>query len=216
MPTAGGFLLASDGSWEVTTDPVGASWQSGFLRGPRPAGEGLGPLVVTTDPSGTTFQGGYRRSASGALLVEDAAGTYSSGTSKTATGALAVVQGGTAFGRRSVSGLAPPTEAPVNVGAPAITGTPETGSTVTVSSGSWQNSPTSYAYQWKRAGANIAGATTNSYVLQVADEGQAVKCTVTATNGIGSTPADSNTITPSAPAPSTMLWDSGEWGEPWG
>lgn len=39
---------------------------------------------------------------------------------------------------------------PVNLVLPAITGTPTTGSTLTVDHGTWQNSPTSYAVQWQK------------------------------------------------------------------
>lgn len=98
--------------------------------------------------------------------------------------------------------------APANTVAPHITtdGTPQTGETVTCSQGTWTGDPTiTYAYQWKRdtgsGFANISGAVASSRSLQVADEGAALKCTVTATNSIGSTPQDSdNTISPAAPA----------------
>jgi hypothetical protein len=90
--------------------------------------------------------------------------------------------------------------APANLAAPAITGTLTTGSTIACSTGTWQSYPTSYAYQWKRGGANIGGATASTYLLAVADEGANIKCTVTATNTTGSTPADSNTVVPHAPA----------------
>ena len=40
--------------------------------------------------------------------------------------------------------------APVNSTAPAVTGTAKVGSTLTVSNGTWSNSPTNYTYQWQR------------------------------------------------------------------
>lgn len=91
---------------------------------------------------------------------------------------------------------------PANTSAPAITtdGTPQTTETVSCSNGSWSGTiPLTYAYQWKRNNVAISGATTANYMLQVADQGQSVKCTVTASNAAGSVGADSNTITPSAP-----------------
>jgi len=88
--------------------------------------------------------------------------------------------------------------APSNTVAPAITGTAQTGQTLTCSNGTWTNTPTSYTRQWKRNGTNISGATSSTYVLQGADEGQSIKCTVTATNASGSASADSNTVTPTA------------------
>jgi hypothetical protein len=96
-----------------------------------------------------------------------------------------------------------PTSAPSNTVAPAISGTAENGQTVSCSTGTWTQSPTSYARQWKRDGANIGGATGVSYTLQSADVGHAVKCTVTAANAVGSTSADSNTINPTNPAAPT-------------
>ena len=86
---------------------------------------------------------------------------------------------------------------PVNTVAPAITGTAQEGQTLTCSTGTWSGSPT-YAYQWKRNGSNIGSATNSTYVLVTADVGQSIKCTVTATNFIGSATADSNTVTPTS------------------
>lgn len=85
---------------------------------------------------------------------------------------------------------------PVNTVAPAITGTAEVGQTLSCSTGTWSNDPISYAYQWKRGGVNIVGATSSTYVLVAADAGTSVKCTVTATNGAGSATADSNAVNP--------------------
>lgn len=87
---------------------------------------------------------------------------------------------------------------PANTVAPAITGNQWTGQTVTCSTGTWTGTPSGYAYQWKRNGTNISGATSSTYVLQAADEGTSVKCTVTASNTAGSVSADSNTISPVA------------------
>lgn len=88
--------------------------------------------------------------------------------------------------------------APANTVPPAVTGTPQTGQTLTSTQGTWSNTPTSFAFQWKRAGVAISGATSSTYVLQVADEGTVIKCTVTATNASGSTSADSNTVNATA------------------
>ena len=87
--------------------------------------------------------------------------------------------------------------APVNTVAPAITGTAQEGQTLSCSTGTWSGSPT-YAYQWKRNGSNIGSATNSTYILVTADVGQSIKCTVTATNFIGSSNADSNTVTPTS------------------
>jgi hypothetical protein len=83
---------------------------------------------------------------------------------------------------------------PVNTTAPAVTGTGAVGNTLSVTNGNWTYVPTSYAYQWLRNGANIAGAMAATYVLQAADSGTNVSCRVTATNPAGSTSATSNAI----------------------
>lgn len=86
---------------------------------------------------------------------------------------------------------------PVNSVAPAITGTAQEGQTLTCSTGTWSGTPT-YTYQWKRNGSNIGSATNSTYTLVTADVGQSIKCTVTATNTLGSSNADSNTVTPTS------------------
>lgn len=92
-------------------------------------------------------------------------------------------------------------EAPVNTVAPAITGTPETGETVTCSTGTWTGVPTpTYARQWQRDNVDISGETAATYDLVVEDEGTDITCVVTATNTVGSVTAESDPITPTAPA----------------
>lgn len=81
---------------------------------------------------------------------------------------------------------------PINTVAPAITGALVQGLTLTVSSGAWSDSPSSYAYQWRRcdsSGAScsdITSATSNTYVLQAADVGATLRAVVTASNASGS------------------------------
>jgi hypothetical protein len=99
--------------------------------------------------------------------------------------------GATANGGAAVS-------APANTSLPSVSGTPSQGSSVTCQNGSWTNSPTSYTYAWTRNGTSIAGASSQSYTIQAADVGQALRCVVTATNGAGSASATSNPVTPSA------------------
>lgn len=71
---------------------------------------------------------------------------------------------------------------PVNTVVPAITGTATQGQTLTVSNGTWTNTPDAYAYQWNRAGVPIAGATANTHLLAAGDVGSPMTCVVTATN----------------------------------
>lgn len=75
---------------------------------------------------------------------------------------------------------------PVNSVLPLITGTITQGQTLSVSNGTWSNSPLSYSRQWKRNGVAISGATGSTYLLVLADVGATITCTVIATNADGS------------------------------
>ncbi len=97
--------------------------------------------------------------------------------------------------------VAPP-GAPANTSLPAISGVPTTGQTISVSNGTWTNSPTGFTYQWQRAGGNISGATLTSYTLAFEDEGTTLSCEVLAANPYGSTMAETAAFGPVQPAPS--------------
>jgi hypothetical protein len=70
---------------------------------------------------------------------------------------------------------------PAPSAAPTITGTPAVGQTLTCNPGSWSGGPT-FAYQWTRSGANIAGATSSTYTLGAADEGKSIQCRIAVSN----------------------------------
>lgn len=80
---------------------------------------------------------------------------------------------------------------PSNIQAPTISGVLDVGNTLTAGNGSWANSPTSFAYQWKRNGANITAATNSTYDVVVDDVDANITVTVTATNAQGSAAATS-------------------------
>lgn len=93
--------------------------------------------------------------------------------------------------------------APVNTVEPAITGVARVGQTLTANRGTWTGNPTpSYAYQWKRNGANIGGANGQTYELVAADAGATITVAITATNSEGSVTATSQGIGPVAQLPS--------------
>lgn len=71
---------------------------------------------------------------------------------------------------------------PVNSVAPAITGTATQGQTLTVSNGTWSNTPDTYARIWKRDGVVIPGETGTTYLLALADVGAVITASVVATN----------------------------------
>ena len=112
-------------------------------------------------------------------------------------------------------GAAPP--APVNTVAPAITGTAQEDGLLTCSTGTWTNSPASYAYQWQCPIGTNVGTNQNTYTPVTADIGNTVRCTVTATNGGGSGSANSNTtsaVTAATPTAPVKTFDAQILGTP--
>lgn len=106
---------------------------------------------------------------------------------------------------------------PGNTVAPTITGSGYLFGTLTNTNlGTWTNTPTSYARQWRRgtpsAGggeptsySNISGATSSTYVTTSSDNDKYVVCQVTATNAVGNNLAVSNSIYISKYAPVSLL-----------
>jgi len=95
---------------------------------------------------------------------------------------------------------------PVNTVAPAVSGTATVGQTLSSTTGTWTGLPTpTFTYQWQRAGSNISGATSSTYVLVNADASNTIRCVVTATNTVSAVDANSNStasvaaIVPGAP-----------------
>lgn len=99
---------------------------------------------------------------------------------------------------------------PVNTVAPVVSGSTIEGQTLSVSNGTWTNSPTGYTYQWKRDGVVVVGATASTYLLGSGDVGSLISCAVTASNGSGSNTAPSNSIGPIS-APAAQLAPSSQW-----
>ena len=88
-----------------------------------------------------------------------------------------------AVGRRQASRAADAVaKLPVNSEAPEITGTPTEGETLTVSNGTWSNTPDTYARIWMRDGLVIAGESAATYELAEDDVGAAITASVVATN----------------------------------
>jgi hypothetical protein len=87
---------------------------------------------------------------------------------------------------------------PANTVAPAISGTPQEGSTLSGSNGTWSNSPTKFEYAWLRCDnkggscATINGANKNTYVLTSGDVNNTIRFRVTASNSAGNNAATSN------------------------
>ena len=114
--------------------------------------------------------------------------------------------------------------APVNKTEPRISGSAVQGETLTATTGTWSNSPTSFAFQWRRCPqgggsgdasncTTISGATASSYKIRSADVGRTIRVRVTATNADGSATVASNATdivsAPSAPKNMTSPTISG-------
>lgn len=152
--------------------------------GERAGGPAL-PVAVVSD--GRAVQGGP---AVAGYLVTSGPVLGGPAIPVVAAAAGSPVVGGPAIPLYVVSGVLGAT-APANTALPTISGTTELGQTLTATTGTWSNSPTSYAYQWYRGGVTIGGATSSTYVLQAADAGTTITVTVTATNAAGSASATS-------------------------
>jgi hypothetical protein len=96
---------------------------------------------------------------------------------------------------------------PVNSVVPVVSGSLVAGSALSSTTGTWSNTPTSYAYQWKSAGTNV-GTNANSYTTVVGDVGKTITCTVTASNAGGAGTAAASTavgpITASGAVPTVV------------
>jgi hypothetical protein len=109
---------------------------------------------------------------------------------------------------------------PVATADPLISGIARKGELLTVSNGTWLNSPTAYAYQWYRSDglsfAAIPGAVQTTYAAAAADVGRQLRVVVTAQNAFGSaavaspaTATVTDVATPPPPPPTTAAAPAG-------
>lgn len=143
-----------------------------------------------------TFTYQWRRG--GVNISGATASTYAAQVADYGTNLTVVVAGTNTQGNASgTSGaVAIGAAAPVNTVAPAISGSTSLGATLTATTGTWTGHPApTYAYQWRRNGTNISGATASTYAIAVADSAATITCQVTATNAGGSAAQVSNGIT---------------------
>jgi len=170
-PAAGKIYWTDLNSGTVRVGPLGGSIVGAaqtLFNSPTPSGPAIDPttnkIYWTSWTSGAGIQVGNL----------DGTGTAS-----------------TLFGGESASLFAALVKAPVNTVRPAISGGAKVGKALTCQNGTWASdllasflfrAPASFAYQWKRNGANIATGPTFT-PTQAGD----YTCTVTAANQAGST-----------------------------
>jgi hypothetical protein len=106
----------------------------------------------------------------------------------------------------SVIGVADAAGAPVNASSPSVSGTARDGQMLKAAKGTWSGQkPIAYAYQWVRCDAtggeceDIPAATKPGHRATHEDVGHALRVSVTATDGGGSSTATSALIGPVAP-----------------
>ena len=164
-----------------------------------PAYSGAKCLTFSVSPSGTPPS----YPAQGSCSSGQSAVTFASGTA-TVSVTLFDASAGTVLSATdsTISGssasFAVVDLSPANTALPVISGTPLQGQTLATTTGTWTNSPTSYAYQWLSCddtGSNcvdIVGATSSSYTLTLDDTDTIISVDVTATNAYGSNDAVSD------------------------
>jgi Right handed beta helix region len=182
VPAIGGTLIAGDvlsttkGTWSGSPTSYSYKWQDCDATGKNCAS--ISSATAATYTLKTSDVGHTIRAV---VTATNAAGSTAATSAATAV----------------VSEPAPPPPAPTNTSPPAIGGVATQGQQLTVSTGSWSGSPTSYSYQWQDCNgsgascSNIAGASASAYTLAVGDVGHTLRAVVTATNAGGSTPATS-------------------------
>jgi hypothetical protein len=163
-PHVGQTLMGTNGTW--TNNPTSYSYQWGnTIQGGIPGATASTYVPVSADI--------------GHMINISVVATNSGGSAPSVTSS--------AVGPIIAAG-----SVPVNTVLPTLSGTAQVGQTLTANPGTWTNNPTSFTYQWNRAGTPIGGATASTYVPVSADVGNTLTISVTATNGSGSsTPATS-------------------------
>ena len=104
--------------------------------------------------------------------------------------------------------------APENTVPPSVSGAPKEGSTLTATTGTWANSPSSYVYKWQRCGTDGTGCTDvvsgskNTYTLTAADVMHTVRVVVTGVNADGrgdAAPSDATAVVSSKSGPTNSV-----------
>ncbi len=184
------LAVGAVGSPAVETIYVGTGDGHGIYTFAEPASgwkSTSAPAVLGLQSAST-----FSLSLGGGYLFEGVDNSTYGTSSHYADGQLNVFSTGGSTGPGGPGGPGGP---PANTGLPKISGTAQAGKRLSCSTGSWTNSPTSFAYGWSLSGTPIQGAETSTYTVQKIDEQLTLTCTVTASNQIGaSQPATSSGV----------------------
>lgn len=163
----GNALTTTTGTWTGTA-PITYTYQ--WKRGATNIGTNANTYTTTVADIGSTI--------TVVVTATNAAG--SANATSTATAAI--------------SGSAPVNSGGAN--SPVISGTPQVGSTLTTSNGTWTGSPApTFTYLWYKDGLST-GVTTSSYLLSSTDLGSTITVVVTGSNIVGSSSATSAGVGP--------------------
>jgi hypothetical protein len=184
------------------------------VSGTAEQGLKLTAAVGSWSPSGLSYGYQWQVSAGGsswANISGATASTYTVPGADLGDDIRVQVTGTNAYGSATaVSAAAGPVASgvPSATAAPVLRGGTQRSDVLSASAGSWNGAGLSYSYHWQRSadGTNwttISGATSPSYTLAQADEGDHVRILVIALNAYGSASADSSAtaaVTAFAPA----------------
>jgi GH25 family lysozyme M1 (1,4-beta-N-acetylmuramidase) len=187
-PQAGGLLAATAGGWGGGK-PVSFAYQ---WQRCDAVGGGCSPITGALKASYTPVTADVGHALVVSVSAQTAAGTARADSPPT----LAVASSGT-----------PPAAAPAATSPPTIQGTPQAGQTLSALVGTWNGSPTAFAFQWRRCTAGdstcavIPGASATNYTVTPGDIGATLSLVVTATGAGGSRSVNSASTFVVAPAP---------------
>ena len=187
----GQTLTLTQGTWNNTPTSVTNQWEQCSTTGTA--------CTAIAGQTGTTY----------VIAVADVGHTIEVLETASNTGGTATA---TAGPTATVTALAPTV-----ITAPTIAGTAQEGQTLTLTQGTWNNTPTSVTDQWERcdtSGANcaaIAGQTGLTYVVGAADAAHTLEVLETATNtgGTATSPSSHTATIVAPPTPITAPLLSG-------
>ncbi len=189
----GNTLSVSTGAWSGTPTTFAYQWKRCDATG-----SGCTSIVGATAAKYQLVASDLGETVRAVVTASNAAG------SKSATSAASAII-------TSATGIAP-----VNTAPPVVSGTAQVGNALTVSTGSWSGSPTTFGYEWRRCDASgsscasVSGATAAGYVLTTADQGRTMRAVVKAWNaaGTGSATSDPSSVVAAAVTPAFTVTSS--------